>query len=139
MFYTQKAYLNSKGGPAVLGLTHDVKRAITDAKVKKGHIQVLSMQGTSGLVLIENDPGLQKELLDDLSKQFEKPGALDPKRKSHTGANCFHKMAASAGLTLSLTFDNGQLLTSPFHEIVVLDFEPKPGRREFLITILGEN
>jgi thiamine phosphate synthase YjbQ (UPF0047 family) len=139
VFYTHKAYLNAKGGPATLNLTHDVKRAIVDAKVKKGLILVLSTQGTAAVKLIENDAALQKEFLDHILKQFETGEAGDPKRRSHTGANCFHQMAASIGLTLSLAFDNGRLLTSAFHEIVAFDFEPKPGRREFLITILGEN
>lgn len=138
MFFTQKAYLNSKGGPAILNLTHDVKRALTDAKAKKGLVLVLSSQGTVGVKLIENDPALQKEVLDEIFKQFEKPNASDPKRKSLTGANCFHKMAASIGLSLTVAFDSGRLLTSAFHEIVGFDFESKPGRREFVITILGE-
>ena len=138
MFFTQKAYLNAKGGPAIFNITHDVKRALADSKAKKGLVMILSTQGTAGVKLIENDPALQKEMLDEVFKQFEKTGAEDPKRKSLTGANCFHKMAASVGLSLTVAFDGGRLLTSAFHDIVGFDFEPKPGRREFVITILGE-
>ncbi len=138
MFYTHKAYLNAQADPSVLILTHDVKRCLVDSKAKSGHIQITSSHGTTGVMLIENDPGLQKEYIDYIQKTFEEAPSTPVKRRSSTGPNKHHHMAALCGLTLTIPFENGRLLSSPFHEIIALDFEPKPGRREFVMTVVGE-
>lgn len=138
MFYLHKAYLNARGGPSVLNLSHDVKRCLSDSQAKSGVIQILSTQGTTGVILMENDAELQKESLSYFQKQFEASSGNKVARKSRTGANCFHHMAALVGLSLTISFDGGRLLASPFHEILAFDFEPSPGRREFIITVIGE-
>lgn len=134
-----KAYLNAKGGPAVFNLSHDVKRCLSDAKAKSGQIHVLSTLGTTGVALMENDAELQKEYLAFVQKQFEGASQNKVTRRSRTGASCFHQMAALVGLSLMVSFEGGRLLTSPFHEIIAFDFEPSPGRREFVMTVVGES
>ncbi|MBF0104771.1 MAG: YjbQ family protein [Deltaproteobacteria bacterium] len=136
--FSQKAYLNAKGSPAVLNLTHDVKRCLGDSKIKSGLVHIISTQGTTAVMTMENDPELQKEYLHHIQAQFESADKTKLSRRSHTGANCFHHMAATVGLSLTLAFDQGRLLTSPFHDIIALDFDPSPGRREFVISVMGD-
>lgn len=138
MFYLHKAYLNSRGGHAPLIITHDVKRSLADSKILNGHVGILSTLGTVAVTLIENDPLIQKALIELVQKQFE--GGLEDKvaRRSGTGALNYHLMAQKIGLNVVLPVGDGKLLSSPFHDIVALDFEPKPGRREFVITISGD-
>lgn len=138
MFYLHRAYFNARGDHAPLIITHDVKRGLADSKISRGHVNVLSTQGTVAVTLIENDVKIQKALIELIQKQFE--GGLDDKgaRRSGTGASNFHLMAQQVGLSVVLPVSDGKLLSSPFHDIVALDFEPKPGRREFLITISGD-
>ena len=119
-------------------LTHDVKRCINDSKAKSGQVTIISTSGTTAVCLLENDATLQNEYLKHLCAQFDASSLESPARRSHTGANKFHLMAAAAGINLTLAFDGGKLLSSPFHEVVVLDFEPKSGRREFVISVVGE-
>lgn len=138
MFFTRKAYLNARGGPAVLVLTHDVKRCLDESKARKGQINILSTQGTTSVTLMENDRELQREYLQYIQGQFQGASRQGLSRRSRTGANCYHHMAAMVGLSLTLAFENGRLLMSPFHEILALDFEPRAGRREFVLTLLGE-
>ncbi|EKD51974.1 MAG: hypothetical protein ACD_62C00148G0005 [uncultured bacterium] len=139
MFYSHKAYLNAPEGSAVLVLTHDVKRALSDSKASKGHVHITSTSGTTGIKLIENDSHLQKGYLTRIEKTFlDQPDNIVT-RRSGTGPDKYHHMAVSCGLTLTLPFENGRLLSSPFHEVVALDFEPKAGRREFIITIAADD
>lgn len=123
----------------MLALSHDVKRAIADSKAGSGLAHVLSTQGTTGLMILENDPTLHKAAFDNMVRLFpdEPAGAKPVSRRSFTGANCFHLRASAAGLSVIVPFESGRLLMSPFHEIVVFDFEPKSGRREFIISVLG--
>lgn len=130
--------MNARGGPAVLILSHDVKRCLSDSQAKGGYIHIMSSQGTTAVTLMENDAELQKEYLSYIEKQFEASSRDKVARKSRTGPNCYHHMASLIGLGLTVGIDGGRLLTSPFHDVLAFDFEPTPGRREFVITIVGE-
>ncbi|MBU0506399.1 MAG: YjbQ family protein [bacterium] len=138
MYYTHKAYLNSRGGPTVLTLTHDAKRCLADSKAKSGLLHIISSYGTIGVKLMENDAKLHQAYLDSVQKMFAQSDESKTSRRSGTGANKFHLMAAQCGLEITVPFEAGRLNSSPFHEILAFDFEPKAGRREFVITIVGE-
>lgn len=138
VFYLHKAYLNSRGDHAPLIITHDVKRCLADSKILNGHVGILSTQGTVAVSLIENDLKIQKAFIELIQKQFE--GASEDKvaRRSGTGASLYHLMAQKVGLSVTLPMGGGRLLSSPFHDVVAFDFEPKSGRREFVITVVGD-
>ena len=138
MYYTHKAYLNARGGPSVLTLTHDAKRCIADANAKAGFIHIISTCGTTGVKLMENDTKLHQEYLDSVQKMFAENDGSQVARRSGTGANKFQLMAAQCGLEITVPFEAGRLNSSPFQEILAFDFEPKSGRREFIMTIVGE-
>ncbi|OVE81516.1 hypothetical protein BVY03_03550 [bacterium K02(2017)] len=135
--FLKKTYLNSAGGGKSLNLTHDVKRVLADSRMVHGHVNIISTQATAGVSLMENDLNLQQEFINSIKSQYDESNADSPARRSRTGADCYHHMAGLVGLSLVLPFENGQLVSSPFHDIVALDFEPVSGRREFIISVLG--
>jgi len=138
MFFTSKAYLNS-GGQQILNLTHDVKRCLLDSTAVSGHINIVSPRATVGIALMENDAAVQKALLDSIINQFSgDEGEEKVARRSGAGAGLYHLMAGMCGLSLTVPFDSGKLISSPFHEIVALDFEKESGRREFILSVVGE-
>lgn len=136
MSYTLKAYLNASGKLASYTLIHDIKRALMDSKAQAGLVSVLSTQATTAVALLENDEGIRKEWMGFAAQTFA--GASDKMvaRRSGSGPDKFHLMAALTGLSVTLPFAQGRLLIHAQHEVFALDFDPKPGRREFVITVL---
>ena len=140
MFFQQKYYLNTNGKQEVMLASSDVKRALSDSKVKQGILNVALSTGSAGLALLENDP----KILDGVKKYLIEAFAEDPKaasegsRRSGAGAAYQHQRAALLQATLSLPIKDGQLATNPWQEVFVFEFEAKPHRRELIITILGE-
>lgn len=134
--HVHKAYLNATGKIATYTLTHDVKRAILDAKAAAGHVCILSTQATTAVLLLENDDTIKKELMAHVQKMFESVSSKPISRRSGSGPDRFHLMAAFMGLTITLPFQQGRLLGHPQHEVLALDFEPKAGRREFIVSVL---
>lgn len=135
-----KAYLSATGGLKSYVLTHDVKKVLSQPVAQgQGLVHILSLGGTTALKLIENDPDIITPMQQTVFSLFQSQIASSkPKnRRSGLSASAYHQMASLMGLELSLPFQGGKLLTSPFHEVMALDFEPKVGRREFLITILS--
>jgi thiamine phosphate synthase YjbQ (UPF0047 family) len=136
--HSLKAYINATGGAKAYVLTHDVKRALSDAKAAAGLVNVLSTQGTTSILLLENDESVRAAYLDFAKKTFEHLPENKISRKTMTGADRYHLMATLSGLSLTVPFQAGRLLIHPQHEILAMDFEPKAGRREFIITVLPE-
>jgi thiamine phosphate synthase YjbQ (UPF0047 family) len=118
-------------------LTQDLKRAIAESKSSQGLINVVSTQATTSLILLENDDNIKKELLEQLKGLFWEIPEKKVVRRSASGADKYHLMAAQTGLTLTLPFAEGRLLTNPQHEVFALDFEPRAGRREFVVAVLS--
>lgn len=140
MFYSQKAYLNANGKANCYTLIHDIKRCLADSKIVAGLVTVLSMQATTAVLLLENEEDVKQALIQHVQAQISsvsvKPMATP--RRSGTGPAAWHVAAAqAAGLTLTLPFANGRLLTHPQHEVFALDYESKSGRREFVITVMA--
>lgn len=140
MFYSAKAYVNSRGKGKVHVLSHDLKRFLRESKTTNGLLHVVSMHATVAICLLENESELQQELFKKTYLQYKNIENLSVlPRRSRTGDDCYHMMAAEYGLSLTLPVVQSNLAISPFHDVVAFDFEPSEGRREFQVTILGDN
>ena len=140
MFYSQKAYLNASGKVGIYTLMHDVKRSLADSKIPAGLVTILSSQATTSVILLENEDDIKQALITHVQAQFDSAVTAKPSttpRRSGSGPAAAHTMAALTGLTLTLPFVNGRLLTHLQHEVFALDYEPKSGRREFVITVMA--
>lgn len=131
-----RAYLTASGRLQSYVLTHDVKKALQSFSGKTGVVQLLSVQSTTALLVAENDPSILAPFLQYAFSQFQAQIQPQTARRSGLSGPAYHQMAALSGLTLSLPFENGKLLTSPHQDVMTLDYEPKPGRREFIITVV---
>lgn len=133
--YVLKAYINATGDFRPYVLTHDVKRGLQESKGSSGLIQILSTQATTSVVLLENDVKLAQLFMEEQKRRFAQLLDQEVNRRSLTGPARYHFMAAQTGLSLILPFERQRLLVSVHHEIYALDFEPKAGRREFVIVV----
>lgn len=91
------------------------------------------------MTLMENDSKIITPLMARTAEQFSadlKLGKARDARRSGLSEAPFHCMAARFGLTLTIPFENGKLLSSVHQDILALDFEPKAGRREFVLSVL---
>lgn len=139
MFYTTRAYVNSQGKGKVHNLNHDIKRALMDAKATQGLLNIVSIQATVGLKLIESDIKIQEDYFKRVYSKYKDLPMDKTNRRSYTGPAPFHYMAADLNLSLTLPIAQGRLASSAFHDIIAFDFEPGAGRREFIISVLADN
>lgn len=135
--FSLRAYINATGAIQAYNLTHDLKRAITESKLSQGLINVISTQATTALILLENDDNIVRQLLEHLKGLFCELPEGKASRSSGSGADKYHLMAAQVGLALTVPFSEGRLLIGLRHAVFALDFEPKAGRREFVIGVLS--
>ena len=131
--------MNGVDDPKVYVLTHDIKRAILDSGAQSGHVNILSTQGAVGVTLMDAHKELHNNYMNSLVELFAEAQESSKPKRSGAGSDRFHMMAQAVGLSLTVPFEGGRIISNPAHEIFAFDFEPKAGRREFIITIVGES
>ncbi len=142
MALTQRFYVNCTAEIDLLLVTHEVKRAVAESKVKSGLVSITVPIGAGGITLIENDREVQEAFRDLLVSLVPTSDPLKagprPERRSKTGATALHLRALLMGSALTLPVIEGKLEIGPWQEILLYDFNDRVGRREFCVHVIAE-
>jgi len=99
---------------------------------------VFSPSATSGLTTIEYESGC----ISDLRRLFDE--IIDPGRHyAHNarwgdGNGHSHIRAALLGASFSVPFLNGRLTLGTWQQIIFVDFDNRPRRRELVVQMIGD-
>jgi secondary thiamine-phosphate synthase enzyme len=121
---------------------HDITQAITDvisqSGLKSGVVTVFCPSSTSALTTIEYESGA----VSDLKRLFEE---IVPQNREyahnarwHDGNGHSHVRAALLGPSLTIPFVNGELTLGTWQQVIYVDFDNKPRRRELVVQMIGE-
>jgi secondary thiamine-phosphate synthase enzyme len=121
---------------------HDVTGLVADAVLKSGATAgvaiVFVIGSTAGVTTIEFEPGA----IADLNRLFEQLAPRNADYRHHlrwgddNGSS--HVRAALLGPSLTVAFTNATLLLGTWQQIMLLEFDTQPRRRELVIQIVGE-
>jgi len=130
--------LNTKGNTDIFDITNDVARLVQQSGLRSGTVTVFCPSSTSGVTTVEFEPGA----VADLKRMFEE---LVPSRRDyqHNGtwgdANGHsHMRAALLGASLTVPFVEKTLTLGTWQQIVYLDFDNGPRKRELVIQMTGD-
>ncbi len=130
--------LNTKGNTDIFDITHDVARLVQQSGLRSGTVTVFCPSSTSGVTTVEFEPGA----VADLKRMFEElvPSNRDYKHNGTWGdANGHSHMRASLlGASLTVPFVEKTLTLGTWQQIVYLDFDTGPRRRELVVQMVGE-
>lgn len=138
MIFLRNYYVNTTAKTDILLITHDVKRALRESGITNGSLTILVPGGTAGVTLLEEDKKIHEEFRNMIENQVPGSEGPRPNRRSGSGRNSAHLRAALVGLNLVLPVQDGKLMIGHWQEVVLYDFEDRPGRREFSIQASGE-
>jgi len=130
--------ISTCGHTDIIDITPQVERVLGKAKLKRGNLTIFVSGSTAGITSIEYEPGLLK----DLPEAFEK---LAPTGVTYhhdaawgDGNGYAHVRAAMLGSSFTVPFDDGRLLLGTWQQIVVIDFDNRPRRRDVVVQMIGE-
>ncbi|MDZ7262186.1 MAG: secondary thiamine-phosphate synthase enzyme YjbQ [candidate division KSB1 bacterium] len=130
--------VSTRGHTDIVDVTPDVAEVLHKSGLKNGIVTVFISGSTAGVTTIEYEPGL----LQDLPQAFEKmaPTGIRYHHDSTWGdGNGYaHVRAALLGASFTLPCKDGHLLLGTWQQIVVVDFDNRPRRREVVVQMLGE-
>ncbi len=135
---TTSIHLSTSGNADVRDITVDVATAVQHTGLQNGVVVVFTPSATSALTTIECESGC----IQDLQRLFDE--IADPDRtyqhelKWHDGNGHSHVRAALLGPSLTIPFVNHQLTLGTWQQIVFIDFDTCPRRRELVVQVIGE-
>lgn len=136
---TKKLFEKTEGYCDIIDITAKVQEQVQKEKIQRGLAALFVSGSTASLTTIEYEPGLIEDLKEFLEKFIpsNKKYHHDDRWGDNNGFS--HLRASLLGPSLQVPIDNGQLLLGTWQQIVLLDFDNRPRRREILVQLMGEN
>jgi secondary thiamine-phosphate synthase enzyme len=106
--------------------------------LSEGQITVFAPGATAGITTIEYEPGLIRDFPEALEKI-----APSSKRYHHDdtwgdGNGHGHVRASLIGPSLTVPFQKGRLLLGTWQQIVLVDCDTRPRKRDVAVQVMGE-
>jgi len=135
---TRKMHFSTQGNSEIINLTNTVMKHLNGTNLNSGLVNLFIPGATGGLTTMEYEPGL----VDDLRQTFERI-APEEKEYSHNltredGNAHSHIRASLIGPSLSIPFENTILQLGKWQQIIFIDFDNRPRKREIILQIIGQ-
>lgn len=134
---TERLQISTRGNAEVIDVTGEVADKLAASGLGSGIVTVSVVGSTAAVTTCEYEPGLIRdipELLDRLIPQ----GSYHHDQTWHDGNGHSHLRASLIGPSVTIPFSDTALILGTWQQIIVLDFDARPRRREVVVQILGE-
>lgn len=139
MTHTERIQIATQGDSQVIDINETVKEIVSKSRVQQGLACVFAVGSTGAVTTTESEPGL---LTHDLKAFYDKIAPADAYYKHEEtwrdDNGHSHVRASSLGPSITVPIVDGRLTLGTWQQIVVIDFDTRPRRREVVVQILGE-
>jgi secondary thiamine-phosphate synthase enzyme len=135
---TNRRELSTRGQNDAHDITPAVAEAVGASGLRSGVATIFIVGSTAGVTTIEFEPGA----VADLNRMFEEIAPRRGEYRHHlrwgddNGSS--HVRAAMLGPSLAVPFVDGALTLGTWQQIMLLEFDTRPRRREYVIQIVGD-
>ena len=136
--FTFSLPLSTRGGADMIDITGEVAQFVRQTELMSGVVTVFCPSSTSALTTIEYESGA----LSDLKRLFDEIIPTDVNYAHNArwgdGNGHSHVRAALLGPSLSIPFVQRELSLGTWQQVIYVDFDNRPRRRELVIQVMGE-
>lgn len=135
---TRSILINTKGNADTHDITDKTQSLVKDSGIRNGIVTIFSPSSTSALTTIEYESGA----LNDLRRLFDE--IINPNRPyAHNarwgdGNGHSHVRASLLGPSITVPIVDSRLTLGTWQQIILVDFDIRPRKRELIVQILGE-
>ena len=138
MLTTETISLKTNGNCDIINITHHVETLLSKSNLSNGIVTVFVTGSTAGVTTIEYEPGL----VADIKEAFERiaPKSI-PYAHNETwgdGNGYSHIRASLLGASLVIPFTDSKMVLGTWQQIVLVDFDNRPRKRDVVVQIMGE-
>jgi secondary thiamine-phosphate synthase enzyme len=135
---TSRIRFSTQGNSEIVNLTDTTKEYLKRTNLNSGSVSLFIPGATGGLTTMEYEPAL----IDDFRQALQR---IVPEQRqylhnlTHADNNAHsHIRASLIGPSLSIPFENATLQLGEWQQIVLIDFDSRPRKREVVLQIIGE-
>lgn len=136
--HTAQLEEETQGFCDIINITPKVQDQVERERFQRGLVSLFVSGSTAAITTIEYEPGLIQDLKEFLEKMIpsNKKYHHDDRWGDDNGFS--HLRASILGPSLLVPMVAGKLQLGTWQQIVLLDFDNRPRRREILIQMMGE-
>jgi len=136
--FTKRLELTTKGENDVVDITGEVQQAVDDSGLDDGVATVFVPGSTAAVTTIEYEPGLAEDFPAMLERLAPKDINYEHQKAWHDDNGRSHVKASLVGPSLSIPFEDGSLTLGTWQQIVFVELDIRPRKREVVVQALGE-
>jgi len=121
----------------VIDITPQVTEALRSAGIRNGVVFLFISGSTAALTTIEYESGVINDLITTIDKIAPQNTNYQHDLRWGDGNGYSHVRASLLGPSLNIPVADKKLLVGPWQQIVLLDFDNRPRKREVVIQIIG--
>ena len=135
---TRRREIATRGQGDAYDITDFVAAAVSESRLAAGIVTVFVVGTTAGVTTIEFEPGA----VADFNRMFEQVAPRRAEYRHHlrwgddNGSS--HVRAALLGPSLAVPFNGGSLTLGTWQQIMLVEFDTRPRKREIVIQMIGE-
>jgi len=130
--------LKTKGHTDIIDITTQVQKCLTQSGLKEGVVIVFVVGSTGSVSTIEYEPGLVKDIKEALEQWASSQRKYHHDARWGDGNGYAHIRATLMGPSLSIPFQDRELVLGTWQQIIFLDFDNRPRSRNLHIQFVGE-
>jgi secondary thiamine-phosphate synthase enzyme len=131
-------FLSTEGNTEIIDITQKVIECIVSSALTNGLVTIFCPSSTSGVTTVEYEEGV----LQDLKRTFNDIVPVEKNYQHdeawHDGNGHSHIRAALLKASLTIPFVDGRMTLGTWQQVVFIDFDTRPRKREIIVQIIGE-
>jgi secondary thiamine-phosphate synthase enzyme len=135
---THSIGINTKGNCDIVDITREIEVVLNKTGMNEGNVLIFAGGSTAGITTIEYEPGLLK----DYPQFFDRiaPTNINYEHDNtwHDGNGHAHVRAAIQGASLTVPFKNKKLLLGTWQQVIIVDFDNRPRKRNITVQFTGK-
>jgi secondary thiamine-phosphate synthase enzyme len=137
--FTKRLELSTKGENDVVDITGEVQAAVEESGLGAGVATVFVPGSTAAVTTIEYEPGLAKDFPEMLARVAPKDIDYEHQKAWQDDNGRSHVKASLVGPSLSVPFADGALTLGTWQQVVFVELDIRPRRRELVVQVMGED
>lgn len=135
---TKKITEETAGFCAIVDITAKLKEHIRHAQIRAGTATLFVSGSTAALTTIEHEPGLVQDLKEFIEKLIPAERRYHHDDRWGDDNGFAHLRATLFSPSLAIPIENGAPSLGAWQQVVLLDFDNRPRRREIIVQLIGE-
>ena len=138
MVHQEQFSFETSGHGHMHDVTGRVAEVVERSGVQTGVAQVFGLGSTSAVGVVEFEPGLQRDVPEQLDRLLPPNRNYGHEQTWHDGNGHSHLQATLLGPSVAVPVGGGQLVLGTWQQVFHLDCDVRGRQRTVVVTVMGE-